>query len=110
MYLIVFDKMGGWGWFVFEVLMCFGVNYINRGIIKYKIFYYFVEIMDKMKQKFGIGLVFFMVIFIIFGVIMFLCFGFVVGSVGFLGIIVIIFIGYVVMILMVMVIVEIVIN
>ena len=110
MHSIVFDKMGGWGWLAPEALMRFRANYINRGITKYKTSHYLVEIMDKMKQKFGTGPVFFTAISTILGAIMFLRFGFAVGSVGFLGTIAIILIGHAVTIPTAMAIAEIATN
>ena len=66
--------------------------------------------MEKMKQKFGTGPVFFTAISTILGAIMFLRFGFAVGSVGFLGTIAIILIGHAVTIPTAMAIAEIATN
>ena len=66
--------------------------------------------MDKVKQKFGTGPVFFTAISTILGAIMFLRFGFAVGMVGFLGTIAIILIGHAVTIPTAMAIAEIATN
>lgn len=66
--------------------------------------------MEQMKQKFGTGPVFFTAISTILGAIMFLRFGFAVGSVGFLGTIAIILIGHAVTIPTAMAIAEIATN
>ncbi|WP_020537286.1 amino acid permease [Lewinella cohaerens] len=65
---------------------------------------------DQLKQKFGTGPVFFTAISTILGAIMFLRFGFAVGSVGFVGTLAIIFIGHAVTIPTAMAIAEIATN
>ncbi len=77
---------------------------------KYKTSPYLAAVMEKMKQKFGTGPVFFTAISTILGAIMFLRFGFAVGSVGFLGTIAIILIGHAVTIPTAMAIAEIATN
>ncbi len=79
-------------------------------ITKYNTSPYLGENMEQMKQKFGTGPVFFTAISTILGAIMFLRFGFAVGSVGFLGTIAIILIGHAVTIPTAMAIAEIATN